>query len=145
VRCWLLDTNVISELRRPRCHAEVRSWSEAQAPELVHLSRITIAEIRVWIEQQASQRLRQQLETWLYEELRPWFRERILEVDEEVILEWRRIVQRGRRVGQTFSQPDLFIAATAAVVGLAVVTRNVADFALAGVPVLNPWTGELRS
>jgi predicted nucleic acid-binding protein len=47
-------------------------------------------------------------------------------------------------VGHTFSQPDLFIAATAAVAGLVVVTRNVADFALAGVPVLNPWTGESR-
>ena len=55
------------------------------------------------------------------------------------------MVQRGKAVGHTFSQPDLFIAATAAVGGLAVVTRNIADFALAGVPVLNPWTGELRS
>ena len=62
-----------------------------------------------------------------------------------MILEWRRMVWHGKSLGHTFSQPDLFIAATAAVTGLCVVTRNVGDFALAGVPVLNPWSGELRS
>lgn len=144
MRRWLLDTNVISERRKPRCEAAVRSWSEAQAPELLHLSRITIAEIRFGIEQHARGRFRQQLETWLDAELRPWFAERILEVDEEVVPEWRRMVQRGRALGHTFSPPGLFIAATAAVAGLAVATRNVADCELAGVPALNPWTGELR-
>jgi predicted nucleic acid-binding protein len=144
VRRWLLDTNVISELRRPRCHEAVKIWSDAQDPQLLHISRITIAEIRFGIEQHASESFRERLERWLDEELRPWFGERILDVDEEVILEWRRMVQRGKAVGHTFSQPDLFIAATAAVGRLSVVTRNVADFALAGVPVFNPWTGELR-
>jgi predicted nucleic acid-binding protein len=141
---WLLDTNVVSELRKPRCHEAVKVWAEARAPELLYLSRITIAEIGFGIEQRASGSFRERLEAWLDGELRPWFGKRILEVDEEVILEWRRMVQRGKGVGHTFSQPDLFIAATAAVAGLVVVTRNVADFALAGVPVLNPWTGESR-
>jgi hypothetical protein len=145
VRRWLLDINVISELRKTRCHAAVRAWSEAQAPELLYLSRITIAEIRFGIERHAMESFRAKLETWLDEELRPWFGERILEVDEEVILEWRRMAQRGKAVGHTFAQPDLFIAATAAVCGLTVVTRNIADFTLAGVPVLDPWTGELQS
>jgi hypothetical protein len=54
------------------------------------------------------------------------------------------MVQRGKALGHTFSQPDLFIAATATVAGLCVVTRNVTDFVLAGVAVYNPWTGELR-
>ena len=54
------------------------------------------------------------------------------------------MVQRGKAAGHTFSQPDLFIAATASVAGLCVVTRNVAHFVRAGVPVFNPWTGELR-
>lgn len=74
--------------------------------------------------------------------LRPWFEDRILDLDEEVILEWRRMVQRGKAIGHTFAQPDLFIAATATVAGLFVATRNLADFSLAGVPVFNPWTGE---
>lgn len=144
MRRWLLDTNVISELRKRRCHEAVKIWSEAQDPELLYISRITIAEIRFGIEQHASESVHEKLETWLDEELRPWFGERVLDIDEEVILECRRMVQRGRAVGHTFSQPGLFIAATAAVGGLSVVTRNVADFALAGVPVFNPWTGELQ-
>jgi len=141
---WLLGTNVISELRKPRCHEAVKTWSEARAPELLYLSRITIAEIRFGMERHPRESLREQLGSWLDEELGPWFGERVLDLDEEVILEWRRMVQRGKAVGHTFSQPNLFIAATAAVAGLVVVTRNVADFALAGVPVLNPWTGESR-
>ena len=144
MRRWLVDTNVISELRKPRCDGAVKSWSEAQAPELLYLSRITIAEIRFGIEQHAGQRFRHRLQAWLDAELRPWFGDRILEINEEVILEWRRMVQRGKAAGHTFSQPDLFIAATASVAGLCVVTRNVADFVRAGVPVFNPWTGELR-
>jgi predicted nucleic acid-binding protein len=144
MRRWLVDTNVISELRKPRCDEAVKSWSEAQAPELLYLSRVTIAEIRFGIEQHADAGFRERLQGWLDTELRPWFGDRILEVNEDVILEWRRMIQRGKAVGHTFSQPDLFIAATAAVAGLWVVTRNVTDFALAGVAVLNPWTGELR-
>jgi toxin FitB len=144
MRRWLVDTNVISELRKPRTDEAVKSWSEAQARQLLYLSRITIAEIRFGIEQHASERFRERLQIWLDAELRPWFGDRILEIDEDVIVEWRRMVQRGRAVGHTFSQPDLFIAATASIRGLTVVTRNMADFMLAGVPVLNPWTGELR-
>jgi predicted nucleic acid-binding protein len=93
MRRWLVDTNVVSELRKPRCDAAVKAWSEAQAPELLYLSRITIAEIRFGIEQHAGQRFREKLQAWLDTELRPWFADRILEMDEEVILEWRRIVQ----------------------------------------------------
>jgi len=62
-----------------------------------------------------------------------------------VILEWRRMVERGRAIKHTFSQPDLFLAATAAQHGLIVATRNVADFEHAGVPVLDPWTQKLSN
>ena len=73
--------------------------------------------------------------------MRPWFAGRILPVDEEVILEWRRMVTRGRQRSITFRQPDLFIAATANVHSLVVCTRNESDFRIAEVPVLNPWKG----
>ena len=79
------------------------------------------------------------LPAWLDGTLRPWFTGRILGIDEDVVLEWRRIVARGRARGITFSQPDLFIAAIARLNDLAVVTRNVGDFERAEVPVLNPW------
>ena len=62
-------------------------------------------------------------------------------MSEDVILEWRRMVARGRERNVTFSQPDLFIAATARLHDLTVCTRNENDFRLADVPVLNPWSG----
>jgi toxin FitB len=133
---------VVSELRRTRCDPAVRIWAQAQPPDLLYLSRITLAEIRYGIERQPDPELQNRLRTWLDDHLRRWFEGRILELDEGVILEWRRMVQRGKAVGRTFPQPDLFIAATAAVSGLCVATRNLADFAPTGVPAFNPWTGE---
>lgn len=139
---WLLDTNVISELRKHNCNDAVRTWSDAQPPATLFLSRITIAEIRYGIERQADPVFRIQLETWLNNGLRAWFGERILDLNEDVILEWRRMVKRGKAIGYTFSQPDLFLAATAAVHELCLVTRNLNDFRQTGVMTFNPWNGE---
>lgn len=137
---WLLDTNVISELRKSHCDAHVKSWSERYPPTSYFLSRVTLAEIRFGIERVAEGTdFRTDLESWLENTLRPWFANRILEIDEDVILTWRRMVEIGRTRNHTFSQPDLFIAATASVHNLCVVTRNTDDFVTAHVPVLNPW------
>ncbi|UFP93953.1 type II toxin-antitoxin system VapC family toxin [Gloeobacter morelensis] len=137
---FLLDTNVISELRKPQCHPGVQAWSDLQPAGVLYLSAVTIAEIRFGIEQLPDPSRQAVLMLWLNEHLRRWFAGRILEVDEEVILEWRRMVGRGRAVGHTFSQPDLFIAATASVHGLCVATRNVRDFQIAQVAVYDPWS-----
>lgn len=138
---WLLDTNVISELRKPECNVQVKRWSESQDPTSLFLSIVTIAEIRYGIERlPTAAAVRSRLEAWLTHELRPWFADRLLEVDEEVFLTWRRLVEKGKVKNYPFSQPDLFIAATASLHDLCVVTRNVADFVQAGAPVLNPWT-----
>ena len=140
---WLVDTNVVSELRRSACDPRVRAWADAQAPGSLFLSRITIAEIRYGIERvPARDPFRAELERWLDHGLRAWFAGRILDVDEEVMLAWRRMVELGRRANHTFAQPDLLIAATALVHDLRVVTRDVGDFERARVPVLNPWTDD---
>ena len=136
---WLLDTNVISELRKPNCHPTVKNWSDCQPPQSFYLSAITLAEIRFGIDQASDPVFRQELIEWLNQVLRPWFSDRILAVDEEVILAWRKMIEQGRKHGYTFSQPDLFIAATAKVHNLCVVTRNIKDFEQSGIPVLNPW------
>lgn len=140
MRGYLLDTNVISELRKPRCNPAVESWSKSQPAEVLYLSTVTLAEIRFGIEKQSDPEFRQVLVEWIDTWLRPWFSNRILEVDEEVILEWRRMVARGKAQGITFSQPDLFIAAIAALQGLCVVSRNVRDFEGTGVEIFNPWS-----
>jgi len=107
----------------------------------MYLSRVTIAEIRYGIERlPTAGRSRQRLEAWLTNELRPWFAERLLDVDEDVFVVWRRLVERGKAMRHTFPQPDLFIAATAILHDLCVVTRNVTDFLPSEFPVLHPWT-----
>lgn len=140
---WLLDTNVVSELRKPHCDKRVKTWADAQPPTLFFLSRITIAEIRFGIEQAEDASFRRALERWLASELRVWFADRMLDLDEDVIVMWRRMVARGKTQNHTFAQPDLVIAATAAVHDLCVATRNIDDFLRAGVSVFNPWTDDV--
>jgi toxin FitB len=136
---WLLDTNIVSELRKPNCHPLVKQWSERQLPQSFYVSTVTFAEIRFGIERTNDEAFRQELTQWLNETLRPWFSDRILPVDEAVILKWRHMVEKGRKQGYTYSQPDLFIAATAALHDLCVATRNVIDFQKSGVVVFNPF------
>jgi len=141
VRGWLLDTNVISELRKPNCDARVKAWADGQEPSTLFLSRVTIAEIRYGIERlPAVDRTRRRLEPWLVGELRPWFADRVLDVDEEVLLIRRRLIEQGEAIRHTFLQPDLLIAATAILHDLCVVTRNTDDFVPTGVALFNPWT-----
>ena len=142
VKGWLLDTNVISELRKPNCNVNVKRWSDSQLPQSFYLSTVTMAEIRFGIERVQKGALREELVDWLDGTLRPWFMERILPVDEDVILLWRQLVEQGRKQGYVYGQPDLFIAAIALVNDMCVVTRNVKDFERTSVAILNPFEFE---
>jgi predicted nucleic acid-binding protein len=139
---WLLDSNVISELRRPRPSARARSFVASQRLEDLFVSIVTFAEIRYGIETVDDPIRRAELNDWLLHRVRPMFDQRVLEVSEDVMLKWRLLVDDGRKVGHTFSQPDLIIAATALQHGLTVVTRDTSDYKLARVPLLNPWLDE---
>ena len=139
-RGWLIDTNVVSELRKgSRAAASVRSWAENVASSACHLSRVTVAEIRFGIERVPDPSFRAELDAWVRDGLLPWFGDRILEVDERVLGRWRRLVWDGQKAGYTYAQPDALLAATALVHELGVVTRNAADFERAGVRLINPW------
>lgn len=137
---WLLDTNVLSELRRPRPDTKVLQFVSRQSLELLYVSVVTFAEIRFGIELLEDASRRMELNDWLANKLRPMFEERALAITEDIMLKWRLLVEEGRKVGHTFAQPDLIIAATALHHGLTVVSRNTGDFEKANVPVLNPWT-----
>ncbi len=139
---WLLDTNVLSELRRPRPDARVLSFIASQRLEDLFVSTVTFAEIRFGIEAVADAVRRAELNEWLGHRVRPMFEQRVLEVSEDVMLTWRLLVEEGRKVGHTFSQPDLIIAATALQHGLTVVTRDTGDYARSRVPMFNPWMDE---
>lgn len=136
---FLLDTNILSELRRPAPERRVVAFIAAQSLETLFVSVVTFAEIRFGIEQLADAGRRAELHEWLALKLRPMFEGRTLAVSEDVMLRWRLLVEAGRKIGHTFSQPDLIIAATALQNGLTIVSRNTADFAKAQVATLNPW------
>jgi predicted nucleic acid-binding protein len=141
---WLLDTNVLSELRRPRPDARVRKFIAGQRLEDLFVSTVTFAEIRFGIEIISDPIRRAELTEWLTHRVRPLFDQRVLEVSEDVMFKWRLLVEEGRKAGHTFSQPDLIIAATALQHGLTVVTRDTADYARSRVPLFNPWLAEPR-
>jgi predicted nucleic acid-binding protein len=137
---WLLDTNVISELRRPRPDPNVVQFVAAQPFDLLHVSVVAFAEIRFGIEVATDLSRRIELSHWLLHTARPMFANRVLEVTEDILVTWRLLVEEGRKTGHTFAQPDLIIAATALQHGLTVVSRNTRDFEKANVSVFNPWT-----
>lgn len=140
---WLLDTNILSELRRPRPERKVLSFVASQPLELLYVSTVTLAEIRFGIELVPNPARRSELTDWLTHKVRPMFEQRALEVTEDVMFKWRLMVEEGRKSGHTFSQPDLIIAATGLHHGLTVVSRDTSEYEKARVPVFNPWVDDL--
>jgi predicted nucleic acid-binding protein len=140
---WLLDTNILSELRRPRPERKVLAFIAAQPLEHFYASAVTFAEIRFGIEIVTDASRRAELNDWLAHKVRPMFQQRILAITEDIMFKWRLLVEEGRKARHTFSQPDLIISATALEHGLTVVSRNVSDYRKARVPVLNPWLDAL--
>jgi toxin FitB len=133
---YLLDTNVVSEIRRRAADANVVAWFESVAPESLYLSAIVVGEVRAGIDR-LRRRDRDQaevLEAWLIE-LRMSFADRIVPIDAEVALEWGRLAAL-----RTLAVEDGLMAATANVHAMTFVTRNVADVAGTGTRVLDPWT-----
>lgn len=136
---WLLDTNVLSELRRRKPEPKVLAFVAAQPLESLYVSTVTLAEIRFGIELLPDATRRSELNDWLAHKVRPTFEQRVLEVTEDVMFKWRLLVEEGRKAGHTFSQPDLIIAATGQHHGLTIVSRDTAHYIKARVAVLNPW------
>lgn len=136
---WLLDTNVLSELRRPRPERKVVEFVAARPLDQLFISVVTLAEIRFGIQATVDAERRKALDAWLDQTVRPMFGPRVLPVTEDVLFQWRLILENGRKSGHTFSEPDSIIAATAMCHGLTVVTRDRADFDRAKAPVIDPW------
>jgi predicted nucleic acid-binding protein len=136
---WLLDTNVLSELRKPKPAPKVVAFVAYKSLEDLFVSTVVFAEIRFGIEQAPDAAIRSELTDWLAHKLRPMFDGRTLEITEDVMLKWRLLVEEGRKARYTYSQPDLIIGATALCHGLTVVTRDTDDFERAGIPVVDPW------
>ena len=131
---YLLDTNVVSELRRPWPHPAVLVWIEDVAEEDLHLSAVTIGEIQAGIEltREQDKAKADELELWLGRVLDTY---QVLAVDASAFREWARLMHRR---SDTLIQ-DAMIASVAVVHRLIVVTRNTRDFEELGIPTLDPF------
>ena len=137
---FLLDTNVISELVKPKPEPAVTKWIDATDESLLHLSVLTFGEIRKGIAAlpDASSR-RLSLETWLDHELALRFAGRILAIDQAVADRWSGITAKALAAKSPLPVIDGLLAATALQHNLTLVTRNARDVAITGVSMFNPW------
>lgn len=136
---FLLDTNVPSELTRPKPEPEVIQWLDDAADQHLFLSVVSLGEIFKGITVLPEGKRRQQLRQWVDETLRPWFDDRILPITESVAERWGVLAGECQLRGRPLKVADGLIAATALEHSLTVVTRNVKDFSDLGVRVLNLW------
>ena len=134
-----LAINVVSELRKPRPDSRVVNFIAAQPGETLFVTDITLAEIVFGIEQMGGCHAPDRPTSVARTQFAALICRRILPITAAVILRWKTMVVAGQKRGHTFGQPDLFVAAIAALQDLVVVTRDIREFIEAAVPVFDPW------
>ena len=137
---FLLDTNVVSEWAKPRPDRGVVAWLADIDEDRVFLSVVTLAELRHGIERMHNGARRRRLDDWLRHELQMRFEGRILSIDDAVADAWGKVVAGREALGSPIEPMDAFIAGTAQVHGLTLVTRNVSDFELSVENIVDPWS-----
>ena len=137
---FLVDTNLISELIKPKPEPKVVKWIDATDEKLMFLSVLTIGEIRKGITLHPDSGRRVKLEAWLASEVRARFEDRILPVDDAVAERWGLLTAKAKaEKNQKLPVIDGLLAATAQQHDLILVTRNVNDLAPTGIQLFNPW------
>jgi toxin FitB len=137
---FLLDTNVISEFNRSgEPNPRVKQWLEAAVSDSLYASVLTFGEIRLGIELLPPSKRRTRLEQWLERDLHDWFEGRILPVSEPIANRWGLLCAQAQLKGRRLSVIDALLLATALQHDLTVVSRNVSDFSVVGLAVVNPW------
>lgn len=136
---FLLDTNAVSEWMKPRPNPGLIRWLESADEDRVFLSVISLAELCYGVERMPGGARRTRLEQWLRHELPLRFEGRILPVDPNVAEVWGKVVARSEAMGRPIGVMDAFLAATAEVHRLTLVTRNISDFPTLKA-LVNPWS-----
>lgn len=133
---YLIDTNIISELTRPKPDRRVVHWFDNVTDSALYLSVLSLGEIRNGIERLQKSQRKERLMLWLEQELPAWFEHRLLPIDAGVADRWGRLLAES---GRSVPAIDSLLAATAIHHDLRLVTRNVSDFPFSGLTVVNPW------
>ena len=133
---YLVDTNVVAELARRDPDPRVVAWFGDVPDAALHLSVLTLGELRRGVESLSDGRRKERLRVWLENDLAEWFGDRLLPVSVGVADLWGRLLAQ---VGRPVPAIDSLLAATALHHGLRVVTRNEKDFVFPGLEVVNPW------
>jgi predicted nucleic acid-binding protein len=136
----LLDTNVLSEVRRPAPDIRVLEWLDRLDEDRSSISVVSIAEIRRGVALMDEGRKREALAEWLARDIPLRFERRILPVDGSVAMAWGDLMGMAKRSGRGLSSMDGLIAATAISQDLILATRNTKDFEGLGIELFNPWT-----
>ncbi|OGT30290.1 MAG: recombinase [Gammaproteobacteria bacterium RIFCSPHIGHO2_12_FULL_35_23] len=134
---YLMDTNVLSELIKPKANKKVLDWVESIPNESLYISVLTLGEIRKGLEKVSDIRRKERLRVWLEHELPAWFNDRIKPIDIQVVDRWGRLQAEIKRPVPVI---DSLLAATALHFDFALVTRNNKDFAYPSLEVINPWS-----
>jgi predicted nucleic acid-binding protein len=140
---YLLDTNVVSEWVKPRPDANVVRWLAEIDDDSVYLSVITFAEIRQGVYETPPGRHRDSLQLWLEDDLVLRFEDRILDVNLAVAEVWGSLMAQSSKMGMNLNVVDAFIAATAKVHAVTLVTRNAKHFEKLDIPLANPWVDKI--
>jgi toxin FitB len=135
---YLLDTCLISELRKPKPRQSVLKWFETVDERCLFISALSIGEIRYGIALLPDNAKKKDLEAWL-RNIEESYAEVIIPVDEVAARRWGDMRAAAKGKGQSLSVVDGLIAATCSTYKLTLVTRNEKDFSLTGIEILNPW------
>ncbi|GLS22627.1 ribonuclease VapC [Labrys miyagiensis] len=135
----LLDTNVLTEVRRVKPDLGVLRWLDELDEDRTVISVISLAEIRRGIVLMDEGRRKADLAAWLAHDLPQRFAGRVLSVNADVVLSWGDLMGQARKKGVGLASLDAFIAATAHAHDLILATRNISDFQDLGLDLINPW------
>ncbi|HEX4230493.1 MAG TPA: PIN domain-containing protein [Bryobacteraceae bacterium] len=136
---WLLDTNILSEGRKPRPEPRVTAFYETQPLNQLYISVVNVAEIRFGIELQEDPSRRAELNDWLTVTLRPAFAGRILPITEDILLKWRLLMEEGRKIGLPIHTKTSFLRRPPFTTGLQLLHATGVTSTRHGVSVFNPW------
>ncbi len=136
---YLIDTNVISELRRREPEPRVVHWFEQHPSHQLFLSVLTLGEIRRGVERLAESERQQTLRDWLEQDLPAFFSGRVLPIDAAIAHRWGRLLAE---MGRPLPAIDSLLAATALEHNLVLITRNLRDVVDLPLTVVNPWQAD---